>query len=153
MLLESIKIALTLIAGSILPLFCEMSLAQTSDLPGYIKIAETKYKDKVYVRADNIRIRKQLRRHTVGFSLLTKFSSSDDGVWKRSIAYTADCNTNVLHMSSYSDYGDNNQIIDSKTFGMTTASRYQSRAKAPQSIAYPNTAGHVALKYVCFLDN
>ena len=123
-----------------------------SDLPGYIELAETRQGDKVYIEADTIRVYKKARWHTVDFQMMTKFGIPDQGSRKRVISYSADCDTNTLSMKSIYNYDGYNQIINGTTFGMTTASRFQSTMSPPQVMVSPNTVGYAAFEYVCSLD-
>lgn len=126
--------------------------SNVSDLPGYIKLTETRQGDKIYIETKSIRVYKKLRWHTVDFEMMTKFGIPDKGSRKRVISYSADCDTNTLSMKSIYNYDDYNQIIDGTTFGMTTASRFQSTMSPPQVIVSPNTVGYAAFEYVCLLD-
>ncbi len=78
-------------------------LNDISDLPGYIKVAETR-RDRVYIRANSIKIRKMLIWHIVNFGM----SIISEVAPRKNISYTANCDTNTLSMNGYAIYGSNN---------------------------------------------
>ncbi|MBE9233668.1 hypothetical protein IQ231_18835 [Cuspidothrix issatschenkoi LEGE 03284] len=126
------------------------STQQSDDRPGYIKISETRNKDKIYIRAKSIRGHKLGRSNTVSFQVISFYGKIDsNGTVKTSTSYVADCDRTTLAIRSYYEYDAANEIINGMSYNATQSSRYQSTAPSPVQVVQPGTVGYSAWDYVC----
>lgn len=123
---------------------------QQKEPEGSVKVFEGRNGDKAYIPLNSIRKFNRYGENKVRFSLTTFYGRMQvGGSVKANTIYTADCNSYIMMLHSFTKYDANNEILDSISYGNGSSSKTQSTAPDPVQSVQPNTLGYAAWEYVC----
>ncbi|MBD2280060.1 hypothetical protein [Aphanizomenon flos-aquae] len=79
----------------------------------------------------------------------TFYKKPNNGASRKSDFYHVDCNSLVMTLESTFDFDTSGNIVKGTSFGMTTATRYQSKAPYPKIVVQPGTVGYEIHNFAC----
>ncbi|PHM11624.1 hypothetical protein [Nostoc sp. 'Peltigera malacea cyanobiont' DB3992] len=129
----------------------EATTNTSSDLAGYTLITVTDNGDKIY---SGNKAFKRYKDTGYGFTgarirVLTLYKKPKSSANKKIDYYHVNCNSLMMTLESTFDFDSSGNIVSGTTFGMATATRYQSTAPSPKIVVQPETLGYEIHQFAC----